>query len=93
LTIGRVQVDRHSSERAAPLNHRGVVVRVGDRDGRNPAEPIQQVDGRFVDQGDAVPQHVPRWRARQDRTLPDAKAGGGFNRGKSRRKMPEFVCM
>src|ERR1700688_4167142 len=56
------QVDRHSPERAAPLHHRGVVVRVGDRDRRDAAQALQQIDCGVVDQGEAV----PRWFGWED---------------------------
>src|SRR6266436_4197443 len=49
LTISRVQVDRYSPERTAPLHHRGVVVRVGDRDRRDAAQALQQIDCGVVD--------------------------------------------
>ena len=37
LPVGGVQVDRHAAEGPAPLDHRRVVVRVRDGDGRQPA--------------------------------------------------------
>jgi hypothetical protein len=58
LTIGCVQVGRHSSERVAPLHHRGVVVGMGDRDRRDFAHAVQQIDSGVVDQRNAVPKYV-----------------------------------
>jgi hypothetical protein len=66
-----MQVDRHSPECAAPLHHRGVVVRVGDRDARDAAQAFQQINCGVIDKCEAVPQHVASRRARKDRALLD----------------------
>ena len=40
LAVGGMEIDRHAAERAAPVHHRGVVVRVGDRDAAHAAERL-----------------------------------------------------
>ena len=52
--------------------HTTVIVRVRHRDGRHAAELLDGGDGRVVQRRDAVPQHVPRWRADEERPLTDA---------------------
>ena len=93
LTISRMQVDRYSPERAAPLHHRGVVVRVGDRDARDAAHALQQIDRGVIDQREALPQHVAGRRAGKDRALPDAELRGGLDGRKPRREAPELVAV
>ena len=88
-----MQVDRHPSERAAPLNHRSVIVRVRDRDRLNAAQTIEQIDGGVVDQRDALPQDVARRRACQDCPLPDTEGRRGLDRHKSRCETAEFVAV
>jgi hypothetical protein len=93
LMISRVQVDRHSPERAAPLHHRGVVVRMGDRDARDAAQAFQQLDCGVIDKREAVLQHIAGPRVRKDRALPDAERRGGLDRRKPRREAPELVAV
>jgi hypothetical protein len=68
-------------------------VRVGDRDRRDAAQALQQIDCGVVDQAEAVPQHVAGRRARKDRALPDAEHWGGLDGRKPRRKAAELVAV
>ena len=60
LAVVLVDVDRHAAERAAPLDHRRVVVRVRDRDRPRCRRAPRPRDGRVVDQPDAVPEEFVR---------------------------------
>ena len=66
-----MQMDRHVAEGAAPFHHRGVVVRVRDRDPGEAAERLDDRDRRRVEERDAIPQHVALRGAHQQRALAD----------------------
>jgi hypothetical protein len=44
-------------------------MRMRDRDGFDPAETCDHVDGRGIERSDAIPQHVAARRANQQRAL------------------------
>jgi len=73
VAIGGVKMDRHVAERVAPLDHGCVKVWMRDADRGNPAEPLDQRDGRGVEHCDRVPQHVPMPRAHEQRALADGE--------------------
>jgi hypothetical protein len=73
LPVGGVQMDGNAAEGAAPFHHRGVVMRVGDRDAGKPAEPLHDLDGGGIDERDAVPQDIAFGRAHDERALADGK--------------------
>ena len=73
LPIGGVQMDGGPAEGVAPLHHRGIVVRMGDRDGGDAAETSHDLNRGFIDEGDAVPEDVADRRAQQQRALADGK--------------------
>src|SRR2546421_395133 len=73
LPVGLGDVDRGSAERAAPLHHRSVEVRMRERDGRDPPAVPELLHDVAVDQADAVPQHVAVGRGNQQRARPDAE--------------------
>ena len=50
--------DRRAAEGRAPFEHRGIVVRVRDRDRGNPAQLLDLGDDLVVDQAQAVPKDV-----------------------------------
>src|SRR6185312_17119169 len=58
LAVRGVEVDRYVAQRPAPLDHGGVVVRMGDRDGQNAAQGLDGVDAPVIHQRYAVPQDV-----------------------------------
>ena len=93
LTISCVQMDRHAPKRAAPLPHRGVVVRMGDRDRCDAAQALQHIDCGVVNQGDAVPQHIAGRGLRKDCALPDTERWGRLDRRKPRREAAELVAV
>jgi hypothetical protein len=68
-------------------------VRVGDRDRRDAAQALQQIDCGVVDQGEALPQHVAGRRARKDRALPDAECWGCLDGRKPRCEAAELVAV
>src|SRR5258705_9676012 len=69
LPVGGVQMDGNAAEGAAPFHHRGVVMRVGDRDAGKPAEPLHDLDGGGIDERDAVPQNIAFGRAQDEPAL------------------------
>src|SRR5262249_8800003 len=75
-----VEVDGRVAKGAAPLDHRGVVVRVRDRDLRDPAQLLDPRDRRLVDQPDAVPEEVAFGRLDQEGPLADAELRLGIDR-------------
>lgn len=86
-------MNRHATEGAAPLQHRGVVVRVGDCDRRDAAYALREFNRGVVDQGDAVPQNVAGRRVRQDRPLADAERRGGLDGREPRHEAAELVAV
>ena len=88
-----MQVDGNSPERLAPLHHRSVILRVGDRDRRDAAQSLQHIDCGVVDQGKTLPQHVACRRVRKDRALPYAECRGGLDRRKPGRETAELVAV
>ena len=70
LPVRRVHPDR-AAEFPAPFHHGRVVVRVGQRDARQPAQRPDQRDRRRIQQGDAVPEDIARRRPHQQRPLVD----------------------
>lgn len=73
-----------AGEGARPLHVGGVVVRVADDDGRQPAEGGNAGDGLLVKERDAVPEDVARRRAHEDGALADAELGPGHDGGEPR---------
>ena len=74
LAVRLVQPHR-AAERMRPFHHAAVVMRVRNGDGGDPAERIHQIDGRVVDQRDAIPQHIAMRRAHQQGALADGEIG------------------
>ena len=81
LAVGLVEQDRDAAERAAPLDHAGVVVRVRDRDRAHLAAGAHGLEAGVVDERDHVPDHVALRRLRE-------RAGAGRSRrtARSRRR-------
>ena len=77
VAVRRVQVDGRL-EGGGPVLHGRVVVRVGDRDGAQSAQAVDQRLGRGVEQGDAVPQHVPGGGGEQEGALVDGEGRHGL---------------
>ena len=77
VAVVAVQVDGDAAERLAPVQHRRVVMRMRDGDGRKPAESADQLHRGAVDQADAVPQHVARRRRHQQGALADPELRRG----------------
>jgi hypothetical protein len=75
LPVGGVQMDGHAAEGMAPFHHGGVVVRVGDGDTGEAAEPLHDLDGGGIYERDAVPQDVARGSAHKQRALADGEFG------------------
>src|SRR5215470_141280 len=63
-----------AAEGAAPIDHRGVEMRMRDRDRLEPAEALDHRDGRIVEQRDAVPEHIACWREHKVRMLTDRES-------------------
>ena len=88
LPVGGVKVDRDAAEGPAPLDHRGVVVRVRDGDGRDAAQRLDRLDHGFVKQRQAVPQDVAcgvrtnkaRWPMAKGGSMPMPISPGSSNR-------------
>ena len=53
-----VEIDGDVVESVAPLNHRAVIVRMGDRDCGNATELADGIDGDVVEKADAVPKDI-----------------------------------
>jgi len=79
-----VLMDRHAAERVAPLDHRGIVVRVRDRDAGDAAKGAHDLDGGVVDEADAVPQDVAVRRADQQGALGDRERRRGADADQDR---------
>ncbi len=92
LPVGRVQPDG-CIERRGKLDHRGVIVRVGDRNSGQAAECAHDLDRRVVDEADAVPQDISLRRAHQQRALGDGEGGEGANSEQSRFELRERVVV
>src|SRR5689334_9253328 len=73
MTIGRMEMNRHIAERGAPFDHRGVVVRMRDRDDDQRSVSLHGGDGGLIDERYAVPEDVPGRSADQKRALADAE--------------------
>src|SRR5207248_2612495 len=58
LAVGGVQVDRNTTESPAPLDHAGIVMGVGNGDGRYATHRLERLNHCFIDQRQAVPQNV-----------------------------------
>src|SRR5207237_4540753 len=56
-----------------PLDHRRVVMRVGDGDGPKAAYLLNGFDGRVIEERDAVPEQVALWCGNENRSLADGK--------------------
>jgi hypothetical protein len=67
-----VQMNRRV-EGVRPFHHRGVEMRVRNRDRFYAAETLDQRDRCFVQKRDAIPQHVAAGRAHQQRALADGE--------------------
>ena len=104
LGVGGVQVDR-AVEALRPLDHRRVVVRMRDRDRREPAAALDLGGGRVVEQRDAVPQQVRVAVGDEQRALADgelrlgpdadevALRRGSCSRGRRRRSSSVVHCL
>jgi hypothetical protein len=68
-----MQVDGNVPEGPTPLDHRRVVVRVRDGDGGQPAKALDGLDGRVVDQRDAIPEDVAAGGLNEQGPLADAE--------------------
>lgn len=58
-------------------------MRVRDDDGGEPAEGVNPLRGRGVEERDAVPEDVADGRGDQDAALPDAELGDGGDGGEA----------
>ena len=72
--VGLVQMDRHG-EGLGPVLHRGVVVRVRERDGAQAAEPADEGFRGRVEQRDAVPEDVAARGLHDEGALVDGEGG------------------
>src|SRR6185503_19465294 len=72
FALGLVDVDR-AAERVGPLDHGAVVVRMRDRDHRDPAFVPDAVDELVIEVRDAVPQDVARAALDEQRALTDGE--------------------
>lgn len=54
----RMQVDRNVAKCSTPFHHVGVIVRVGNGDGRDSAQSVDRFDQGFIQKRNAVPQNV-----------------------------------
>ena len=88
-----VQVHGHVAERAAPLDQRGVEVRMRDGDGAQAAETLDEGDGGLVDERDAIPQDVAVRRANEQRALADGETRLGADADQARLVLAEGVEM
>ena len=79
LAVVRVKQHRRV-ERLRPVLHRGVVVRVRDGHGREPAQRGHDLARGLVEERHAVPEQVAPGRADQERALADGEARGGLDR-------------
>ena len=68
-----MQVHGHIAECAAPLDERGVEMRMRDGDGTQAAETFDEGDGGLVDERNAIPQYVAVRRANEQRALADGE--------------------
>ncbi|HEU5169101.1 MAG TPA: hypothetical protein VFU46_01115 [Gemmatimonadales bacterium] len=75
FAVGLVQPDRNPAQRAAPLDHGRVVVRVGDGDRPGPTGRLHGGDRGIVHQRDAVPENGKPGIAHEQRALPDREWG------------------
>ncbi|HMN59354.1 MAG TPA: hypothetical protein PJ988_03270 [Anaerolinea sp.] len=82
FAVGGVQVDGRV-ESAAPLDHRRVIVRVRDGDGRDAPQGFYVGEGGLVQQADAVPQHVAIGSVHQQGALPDGEARHAADAGQA----------
>src|SRR6185503_2078188 len=62
-------------------------------DGVEPAQPLDDLDGRLVYQAETVPQHVAGRRPQQQRALSDGEIRSRADADESRLELPEAVAM
>ncbi len=74
-----VQEDRAIAEGLRPVGHGGVIMRMGNGDGAEPADGADDVERRLVQQGDAIPQDVAGGRVQHEGALADADLGMADN--------------
>src|SRR5205807_9173778 len=79
FTIGFMVVDRDAAECTAPLHHACVVVRMRNRDGRQSAESLHNLNSAGVNQAEAVPENPAMLRLHQQYPLRDGKIRFGVN--------------
>ena len=69
FAVGFVQIDGNAAECATPFDHTGIVMRMGNRNGRQSTERLHKLDGARINQTDAVPQNSAVLRLQQKRPL------------------------
>src|SRR5215831_17426420 len=75
LRVVGMEMDGDIPKRPAPVDERRVEVGMRDRDGAQPAKPVDQSDRGIIDQRDTIPQYIPLGRAKQQRALADREFG------------------
>lgn len=73
VTVRLVQIDRCVVERLTPVVHRGVEVRVRDRDGLDSSQAVDDLHRRLVDVRGEVPKDVPVLRLHEYGSLTDSE--------------------
>src|SRR5580698_9035623 len=68
LLVADMLMDRRV-ERVAPLDHRGIIMRMRDRDAGDTAQQAYDLDRGIIDEADAVPHYVAVRRTHQQRAL------------------------
>src|SRR5215510_4378308 len=71
LGVVGMEIDGDIPERTAPVDQRRVEVGMRDRDGAQPAKPVDQGDRGVIDQRDAIPQDIPLSCAKEHGALAD----------------------
>src|SRR3954449_2780060 len=68
-------MNRSIPERAAPLHHARVIVRMRNGYGLQSAASPDLLDRRAVQEADAVPEDIPGWGLDKERPLPNTEFG------------------
>src|ERR1700680_1564902 len=79
LAVVGMEKDRNVPKTAAPFDHRRVVVRMRNRDGRQASQCAHHFNGVFINQADAIPEDVLLAGLYQQGSLPDSKFWFGRN--------------